>query len=54
MNEKKIYKSFREKNAMALALCVRVFALISVNTACTIPYYEPEQPDALKRLRVRC
>lgn len=53
MNEKRVMKSCKRRGAMALASCARVVALITVNSACTIPFYEPEQPDELKRLRVR-
>lgn len=53
MYEKRVLKSFKKKGGVALASCARVFALITVNSACTIPYFEPEQPDELKRLKVQ-
>ena len=32
----------------ALAYC---FAVLAANSACTLFYYEPEQPEALNRLK---
>jgi len=52
MYKKKLIKFVETKCAVGLAYCAWMFALIATNSACTMPYYEPIQPDELKRLKV--
>lgn len=34
-----------------LASCAFIFAKVAANTSCSFPYYEPEQPKELERLK---
>lgn len=40
-----------QKGASIIAVCAMAFAVLSANSACALPYYEPKQPEELKRLK---
>lgn len=40
-----------QKGASIVAACAMAFAVLSANSACALPYYEPKQPEELKRLK---
>lgn len=40
-----------KKSAVILASCAYITASMTINSACTMPYYEPEQPKELERLK---
>lgn len=42
---------FKKKYIVILAKCAWISALIAANSACTMPYYDPEHPEELKRLK---
>lgn len=33
----------------AIACCAMMFTVISCNSACALPFYEPEQPEGLEK-----
>ena len=33
----------------AIACCATMFTVISCNSACALPFYEPEQPEGLEK-----
>lgn len=41
---------FFKKSALILAECALLFSILSVNSVCGIPYFEPKQPKELERL----
>ena len=51
MDKKELVKICEKKGAVILALCAYFIASIAVNSACTLPFYEPEQPRELERLK---
>lgn len=40
-----------QKGASVIAACAMAFAVLSANSACCIPFYEPEQPKELECLK---
>lgn len=53
MDKKELTEIYGKKSAVLLALCAYFIASIAVNSACTLPFYEPEQPRELERLKKR-
>lgn len=46
---------FFKKSALILARCALFCSIMSVNSVCGIPYFEPKQPEELERLKInRC
>lgn len=52
MVRKRIVHYLAQKYASIMACAALAFAVLSANSACCVPYYEPEQPDELERLRL--
>lgn len=51
MDKKELVKICEKKGAVILALCAYFIASIAVNSACMVPYFEPEQPKELEQLK---
>lgn len=48
MVRKRIFHYLAQKYASIMACAALAFAVLSANSACCVPYYEPEQPDELE------
>lgn len=46
-------KVFARKGASILASFVLIIATFNANCTCGGPFYEPEQPEELKRLKIK-
>lgn len=51
MSHKKIVQRAMRQGALILSKCALFFATLVANSACCGPYYEPEQPKELERLK---
>lgn len=51
MEKNKLTNWLPQKGVSLFAICVLACATLSANTACGIPYFEPEPPKELKRLK---
>lgn len=40
-----------KKHGWLIASCAFVFVTIAANSPCTIPYYEPEEPEGLAQFK---
>lgn len=47
----KMMSHMTQKGANIVAECAMAFAVLSANSACGAPFYEPKQPEELKRLK---
>ncbi len=44
-------EKFLLKHGTLIAGCAFAFVLISANSSCALPFYEPEEPDGLETLK---
>lgn len=44
-------KKFLIKHGSAIAGFAFVFATIAANTSCVYPFYEPEEPEGIRKLK---
>ena len=51
MTKKRILSYLSQKGASIVASCVMAVAVLSINSACALPFYEPEQPNELEHLK---
>lgn len=51
MVKKKVVSYLAQKGASIVAICAMAFAVLSINSACGAPYYEPKQPEELKKIK---
>lgn len=52
LKKKWFLKIFIKKSASILASFVLIIATLTTNSICCGPFYEPEQPEELKRLKI--
>ena len=45
----KMMSHMTQKGASIIAACAMAFAVLSANSACGAPFYEPKQPEELQR-----
>ena len=50
-NFKNALKKFVVKNGAFIASCAFAFVAISANTSCALPFYEPKEPENLKKFK---
>lgn len=50
-NFKNALKNFVVKNGAFIASCAFAFVAISANTSCALPFYEPKEPEDLKKFK---
>lgn len=48
---KKAANKLFKKHGWLIASCAFVFVSIAANSPCTIPYYEPEEPEGLAQFK---
>lgn len=53
LNNKYVNNMFIKKSASVLAFIVLIVVKITINSTCMVPFYEPEQPEELERLKFK-
>lgn len=48
---KSVAKRLIVRHGAIIASCAFTFVAIAANSACVFPYYEPEEPEGLKKLK---
>lgn len=52
MEKKKMLEIIKKRSAVLLASCAYFASLIAANSSCGVPFYEPEQPEEVKKLKL--